>query len=161
MATKKTTEKKATKPAAKKAAAKKPAKKAAPKAAKTAKEPKEPKEKAAAKEAAPRHPKARVAAAHGSKQALAKSLATSIARDDEDTDVIANRLEKASNTQLLRLQHVVSTVKEKYGSREKLIAAIGAAEKKSTDKDYLAMLDTLSLPNLLDLATSVEHRARA
>ena len=100
MASKKTTEKKSTKkPAAKKAAAKKPAaKKAAPKA---------PKEKTEAKAQAPRHPKARLAALHGGKEAIAKSLAASIARDDEDTDIIANRLEKASNTQLLRLQHVV------------------------------------------------------
>ena len=154
MATKKTTVKKSAKPAAnKKAAAKKPAaKKAAPKA---------PKEKAEPKAAAPRHPKARVVALHHSKEALAKSLAASIARDDEDTDVIANRLEKASNTQLLRLQHVVSTVKEKFGSREKLIAAIGAAENKGKDKDFLAMLETLSLPHLLDLATSAQRRTAA
>ncbi len=157
MATKKTTDKSA-KTTKKKAPAKKaPAKKAAAKTKTAA--PK--KAEGEAKPALPRHPKARVVALHKSKQELAKSLAESIARDDEDTDIIANRLEKASNTQLLRLQHVVETVKEKYGSREKLIAAIGTAEKKSGDKDYLAMLDTLSLPNLLDLARSHERRARA
>ncbi len=149
MATKKT-EKTAKKAPAKKAPAKKAA---APKKAK--------KTEAEAKPAGPRHPKGRVVAGHGSKEALAKSLAASIARDDEDTDIIANRLEKASNTQLLRLQHAVEAMKEKYGSREKLIAAIGTAEKKSNDKDYLAKLDTLSLPNLLDLARSHERRARA
>jgi hypothetical protein len=155
MATKKTTVKKSAKPAAKKKAA---AKKAA---AKKAAAPKAPKEKGEPKPAAPRHPKARVTARHTSKEALAKTLAASIARDDEDTDVIANRLEKASNTQLLRLQHVVETVKEKFGSREKLIAAIGAAENKAKDKDYLAKLDTFSLPQLLDLATSAQRHARA
>ncbi len=148
MATKKTTDKTEKKAPAKKA----PAKKAAPKAKKEAGE---------AKAAAPRHPKARVAAAHGSKEALAKSLAESIARADEDTGVIADRLRTASNGQLLRLQAAVATVKEKYGSREKLIAAIGAATHKGTDKDYLAALDKLSLPNLLDLAKSHERRARA
>jgi len=152
MATKKTDKSKTSK---KKAPAKKPAKKAVAKKAAPKKTEGEP------KPAAPRHPKARVVAHHGTKEALAKSLAKSIARDDEDTDIIANRLEKASNTQLLRLQDAVTTVKEKYGSREKLIAAIGTAEKKSGDKDYLAMLDTLSLPNLLDLARSHERRARA
>ena len=151
MATKKTTEKSTKKAPAKKAAAKK----AAPKAKKAPKDPAE------AKAALPRHPKARVAAAHESKEALAKSLAGALARDDEDTGVIADRLRTASNMQLLRLQAAVETVKEKYGSREKLIAAIGAAENKSKDKDYLAALETLSLPNLLDLATSHARRARA
>jgi hypothetical protein len=145
---KKTTEKSAKAPTKK--AAKAPAKAKAEKSA-----------KAPAQAAAPRHPRARVASHHGSKQALAKSLAESIAREDEDTDVIAGRLNKASNTQLLRLSRVVDTVKEKFGSREKLIAAIGTAEKKAKDKDYLAKLDSLSLPNLLDLATAHQRRARA
>lgn len=137
MATKKTT--------VKKAPAKKPAaKKAAPKKAK--------KEAVETKPALPRHPKARVVAAHESKAALAKSLAESIGREDEDTGVIAERLRTASNSQLLRLQAAVETMKDKYGTRAKLVAAVGAAANKSTDKDFLAHLDTLSLPNLLDLA---------
>ncbi len=151
MATKKTEK---TAKSTKKAPAKKaPAKKAAaPKKAKEAGEP---------KPAAPRHPKARVVALHQSKEALAKTLAALIAREDEDTDMLAGRLNKASNTQLLRLQHAVEVMKEKYGSRDKLIAAIGTAEKKSNDKDYLAKLASLSLPNLLELARTHERRARA
>lgn len=141
MATKKTTEKA-------------PAKKAAPAKAKKA-------PKAETKEAAPRHPKARVVKGHESKEALAKSLAESIARADEDHGVIADRLKTASNSQLLRLHSAVKTMKDKYGSRDKLIAAIGAATNKGKDKDYLAALDKLSLPNLLDLAKSHERRARA
>jgi hypothetical protein len=109
----------------------------------------------------PRHPRARLLAAYGSKESLAKSLAASLARPDEDTDVIAARLRTASNRQLLRLATVTETVKKKWGSREKLIAAIGAAKKKSKDQDYLARLDTFSLPRLLDLVTSAERQARA
>jgi hypothetical protein len=101
-----------------------------------------------------RHPKARVLEAHGTKEALAKSLAEVIARDDEDTDVIADRLRTASNSQLLRLRQAADTVKEKYGDRTKLIAAIAGAENKSKDKDYVAKLDTYSLPHLLELARS-------
>jgi hypothetical protein len=101
-----------------------------------------------------RHPKARVLEAHGTKEALAKSLAEAIARDDEDTDVIADRLRTASNSQLLRLRQAADTVKEKYGDRTKLIAAIAGAENKSKDKDYVAKLDTYSLPHLLELARS-------
>lgn len=150
MATKKTTEKsKAAK--SKKAPAKKPAAKKTAKA-KTAAEP---------VAAAPRHPRAKLAALHGDKKSLAKSLAAAIAREDEDEGVIEERLRTASNTQLLRLQHAVDEVKAKFGDRGKLIAAIGKAENKSKDKDFLAKLDTFSLPRLLDLVRAGERRARA
>lgn len=101
-----------------------------------------------------RHPKARVLEAFGTKEKLAKSLAEAIARDDEDTDVIAGRLRTASNSQLLRLQKAADTVKEKYGDRTKLIATIAGAQNKSKDQDYVAKLDTYSLPHLLELARS-------
>ncbi|HEY1549055.1 MAG TPA: hypothetical protein VGG28_14625 [Kofleriaceae bacterium] len=139
MASKKTVSKKS--PKAKKPAAKKVATKA--------KAPKAPKSE---QKALPRHPKARVAADHETKAALAKTLAKSLARKDEDDGQIAERLTTASNQQLLRLHDVVSTVKEKYGDRAKLIAKLGELEKKATDKDFLAKLDTLGLPQLLDMA---------
>jgi hypothetical protein len=136
---------------AKKTAAKKAAlKKAAPKA--KAKIKAAPKAKAAPVKVGPRHPKGRVGEVHGSKAALAKALAPVLARADEDTGALETRLAKASNAQLLRLQRASQTLKDKYGSRDKLIAAIGTASLKSKDKDYLAKLDTFSLPQLLDLA---------
>lgn len=152
MATKKTDKRTSTK---KKAPAKKaPAKKAAPK--------KEKKEKKEPVKVGPRHPRGRVLATpQGSKEALAKALAPALARGDEDTDQVEARLKTASNQQLLRLRRVTDAVKQKYGSREGLIEAIGKRENKGKDKDYLAKLDRLSLPNLLDLATSAERRARA
>lgn len=140
MATKRTNTKS---PAAKKA----PAKKAA--APKKVRAPKEASEK---KEALPRHPKARLAKLHNSKADLAKTLADSLVAADEDSGSLTQRLSKASNAQLLRLQKVVEAVKSKYGSREKLIEAIGSAQNKSKDKDYLAKLATYPLPRLLDLA---------
>ncbi len=140
MATKKTNTKS---PAAKKAPAKKAA---APKKTRA------PKAEASAKEQLPRHPKARLAKLHNSKADLAKTLAGALAAGDEDTGALTERLSKASNMQLLRLQKVVETVKSKYGSREKLIEAIGSAANKSKDKDYLAKLATYPLPRLLDLA---------
>jgi hypothetical protein len=149
MATKKTT-------TDKKAAPKKATAKAAPKAAeKKAKAPKGEK-----KAAGPRHPKARADAA-GGKAELAKTLAASLAIGDESTDTVEERLKTASNSQLLRLQKVVSAVKSKWGDRAKLIAAIGTAEKKSKDQDFLNKLGTYSLPHLFDLATSQERRARS
>ena len=130
-------------------AKKAPAKKAAPKA----------KTEKVAQSTAPRHPKARVTTLHKSKEALAKSLASSLAREDEDSGVIADRLKTASNNQLLRLHDAVETMKSKYGNRDKLIAAVAGTQSK--DKDYTAKLEKLSLPNLLELARSAERRARA
>ena len=146
MATKKQSDsesKKAAKAKAAKAKAKAPAKKVA----KAPKAPKAPPEKAKA-----RHPKARVLEAHKSKKELAKSLAELIARADEDTDQIAERLRTASNRQLLRLQSAAERMKSKYGDRTKLIAAITSSQNKAKDQDYVAKLDTYSLPQLLDLA---------
>jgi hypothetical protein len=102
----------------------------------------------------PRHPKARVADAHGSKAALAKAIAPLLARTEEDAGALEDRLKKASNAQLLRLQRATQTLQKKYGNREKLIAVIGEAQRKAKDKDYLAKLDTYSLPYLLDLASA-------
>ena len=109
----------------------------------------------------PRHPMARVAEAHGSKAALAAAIAKVIARADQDAGALESQLKKASNAQLLRLQRATQTLKEKFGDRDKLIAAIGTAAKKSKDKDYLAKLDSYSLPQLLDLAAASQRDARA
>ncbi len=142
-------------------ATKKTEKTPAPKTATAKAEPKAKKPAKAAATKVPRHPKARVAEKAGSKEALAKTVAEALVREDEDPTALATSLKTASNQQLLRLARVAETVKQKYGSRAKLVAAIGNAEKKSKDKDYLAKLDALSLPNLLDIATSAERRARA
>ncbi|MDQ3369496.1 MAG: hypothetical protein M3680_29055 [Myxococcota bacterium] len=119
------------------------------------------KAKTATIDMATRHPRGKLTAKHESKAALAKSLAAVIARSDEDTDQLEARLKTASNAQLLRLQKVSETVKQKYGSRSKLITAITDGAKKGKDKDYLAKLESYSLPQLLDLAVSGERRARS
>ncbi|MFT3698304.1 MAG: hypothetical protein QM831_34495 [Kofleriaceae bacterium] len=144
MASKKTESKKAV--PAKKAPAKKAA---APKAEKKAASEKKP--------AGPRHPKARVIAANGgkaegAKEAIAKTLAAALVRGDESADSLATKLKTASNSQLLRLQTAVATMQKKFGSRDKLVAA--AAGKQSKDKDFVAKLEKLSVPNLLDLAAN-------
>ncbi len=130
-------------------------KKTTTKAAKVVKAP-----KGAAVKTSARHPRARVTEVHKGKAELAKALAASVARSNEDTDQLEARLKTASNAQLLRLQKMVALVKEKWGNRDKLIAAIGSAQNKSKDKDFLAKLDTFSLPQLVDLAIVGERRAR-
>jgi hypothetical protein len=108
--------------------------------------------KAAATTKAARHPHGRVAGAHESKAALAKAIAPSLVAADEDAGALETRLARASNKQLLRLKKVSDTVAARFGSRDKLIAAIGAAHKKTGDKDFIAKLGTYSLPQLLSLA---------
>lgn len=139
------------KPAAK--SAKAPAKTAAkaPKAAKAAPSP----------DARPRHPAGRVKAGHGDKQSLVKKLVEPLAAEDQDTDALSERLLKASNHQLLRLERVVDAVKSKYGSRAKLIETLSKAVNKAKDKDYLSKLGSFPLPRLLDMVRSAEKRARA
>ena len=135
-------------------------KKAAPKAKAPAKAKAAPKgPKVPAKPTGPRHPKGRVVAGHGSKAELAKTLASALAHGDQDSGAIETKLKTASNAQLLRLLRATKTLKDKFGSRDKLIAAIGTAKNKSKDKDYLAKLDTYSLPQLLDLAAASKRAA--
>lgn len=106
-----------------------------------------------------RHPKGRVTDKHGGKEALAKALAPALATDSENSDSIADRLKTASNMQLLRLQKVVALVKDKWGSREKLIQAILDAGKQQKDKDFVTKLSSFSLPQLVDIATSSARSA--
>jgi hypothetical protein len=55
---------------------------------------------------------------------------------------------------------VVETVTKKYGSRSKLVDALGKAYGAVKDKDYLAKLEGMPLPKLLDLVTSAERRSK-
>ena len=104
-------------------------------------------------------PLAKLKAAYGSKESLVGKIVEPLAGKDEDTDALKARLLHASNKQLLRLAKVVETVTQKYGSRDKLVAAIGKAMNKAKDADYLAKLESLSLPKLFDIARSAERRA--
>jgi len=106
-------------------------------------------------------PLARLTAVYGSKESLIGKIVEPLARKDEDTDALKQRLLTASNKQLLRLAKVVETVTAKYGSRDKLIASIGKTLGKAKDADYLAKLERFSLPKLADLAKAVERRVRA
>ncbi len=117
--------------------------------------------KVARAKAAPvaRGPLARVKATHGTKETLVKSIVEPLAVGDEDTDALAGRLLKASNQQLLHLERIVVAVKAKYGSRAKLIETISSTQKKAKDKDYLAKLESYSLPQLFDIARGVAKRA--
>ncbi len=69
-------------------------------------------------------------------------------------------LAKVSNAKLLRLHQVLTTVKERFGSRAKLIDAILTLEKRSKDAGYKTRLERYAVPRLLDLHESAARRAR-
>lgn len=97
-------------------------------------------------------PLAKVKRLHGTKEALVDSVVKELAKaNDEDEGELKQRLLGSSNKQLLRLDEVLSTVRDKYGDKDKLVEALSAAKGKAKDGDYVAKLRTLPLPRLLDM----------
>jgi hypothetical protein len=70
-------------------------------------------------------------------------------------------LAHVSNAKLLRLHAILTEVKEKFGSREKLVAAVLELEKRTKDDGYKARLSKYPVPRLLDLFKSAQKRANA
>ncbi len=70
-------------------------------------------------------------------------------------------LAHVSNAKLLRLLSTFTVVKEKFGSRDKLIGAILEVEKRTKDDGYKARLGAFPVPRLYDLYKSTSKRATA
>lgn len=70
-------------------------------------------------------------------------------------------LDCVSNRKLLRLHALLSEVKEKFGSRDKLIDAILTQEKRAKDEGYKARLQRYSTPRLFDHFKATTRRAKA
>lgn len=75
------------------------------------------------------------------------------ANDDKGLDCV-------SNAKLLRLHALLTDVKSRFGSRERLVEAILAQQKRTRDEGYKTRLLRQSLPRLFDL-WSVGERAAA
>jgi len=69
-------------------------------------------------------------------------------------------LAKVSNKKLLHLHSVLSTVKERFGSRAKLIGSILELEKRTKDEGYKTRLERLSTPALLDEHGAATKRSK-
>jgi hypothetical protein len=67
-------------------------------------------------------------------------------------------LEHISNAKLLRLHNTFTAVKEKFGTREKLVAAILELDKRAKDEGYKTRLLTYPVPRLFDLYNSTAKR---
>jgi hypothetical protein len=70
-------------------------------------------------------------------------------------------LDHVSNKKLLHLHDVLSAVKKDHGSRAKLIEAIVTQHKRGKDKGYQGLLERKSTPELFQLLTVANKRARA
>jgi hypothetical protein len=77
---------------------------------------------------------------------------------DESKDELRKRLLAVANKKLLRLHRVASTVRETYGSREKLLDA--AISTRAKDKDFRTRLESYSSSRLVDIARVSERRQK-
>lgn len=98
-------------------------------------------------------PLARVKAEHGSKAELAKKVAAILDRPEgEDAAAFEARVSHMSNAQLLRLLAAHNFVQTKFGSKEKLVAAIVTTRFPGGNEDYSNKISGFTLPKLIDLA---------
>lgn len=98
----------------------------------------------------------------GDKDKLAaaiQSLATSELWLDRVND--DKGLARVSSAKLLRLHAVLTSAKEQFGSRTKLVDAILTLENRSKDVGLKARLESYPLPRLLDTHKSAARRAKA
>lgn len=70
-------------------------------------------------------------------------------------------LEHVSNAKLLRLHAMLSDVKEKFGTRAKLIEELLVVEGRTKDGDLRRKLTTFPVPRLYDLYRVAQKRAKS
>lgn len=104
-------------------------------------------------------PLERVKSEFGSKEDLVGKLAPLLARTaDESEEDFRERLLRVSNAKLLRLWDRESTLRETFGSREKLVDAV--VELHAGDADFRTRMLNLSTGRLLDMHATAAKAAR-
>jgi hypothetical protein len=68
-------------------------------------------------------------------------------------------LDRISNAKLLRLHATFTAVKDKFGTRAKLIDSICDLEKRAKDDGFKKRLSAYPVPRLFDLYTAASKRA--
>jgi len=85
----------------------------------------------------------------------------------KDEDLWVSRLNSnkglahVSNAKLLKLHATFAAVKEKFGTRAKMIDAIADIEKRAKDEGYKARLGGFPVPRLWDMYKSAAKRTSA
>jgi hypothetical protein len=96
---------------------------------------------------------------HGDKEKLVKAVE---AFTSDDLWVSRTNKDKGlahvSNAKLLRLLETFTAVKEKFGTRAKLIEAVLEVEKRAKDEGYKKHLSEYPVPRLWDLYKSTTKR---
>ena len=94
-------------------------------------------------------------------------LVTELEKFVKDEDLWVSRTNKdkglahVSNAKLLKLHRTFSEVKEKFGTRAKLIDAILEVQKRTKDEGYKARLGAYPVPRLWDMYQSASKRTAA
>jgi hypothetical protein len=70
-------------------------------------------------------------------------------------------LEHVSNAKLLRLHATFTEVKEKFGTRGKLLDEVVALEGRSKDAGFKKRLEAYPVPRLFDMYKSLSKRKKA
>jgi len=70
-------------------------------------------------------------------------------------------LEHVSNAKLLRLHGIFSEVKEKFGTRAKLIDEVLVAENRTKDAGFKKRLEAYPVPRLYDMYKSAKKHVKA
>ncbi len=97
----------------------------------------------------------------GEKSKLVSAL-SELTKDDLWVDRVneTKTLERVPNAKLLRLHRIFSEVKEKFGTRAKLIDAICEMEKRTRDAGFRKSLESHPVPRLYDVYRTAATRAR-
>ena len=96
-----------------------------------------------------------------------EKLVAEVEKFTKDDDLWVSRtnankgLKHVSNAKLVKLHRTFSEVKEKFGTRAKLIDAILEVEKRTKDDGYKSRLGHFPVPRLYDLYKSAAKRAGA
>ncbi len=94
-------------------------------------------------------------------------LVAELEKMTKDEDLWVSRLNSnkglahVSNAKLLKLHTTFAAVKEKFGTRAKMIDAIAEIEKRAKDEGYKSRLGAYPVPRLWDMFKSVSKRATA
>ncbi|MBL8613376.1 MAG: hypothetical protein JNL38_38915 [Myxococcales bacterium] len=95
----------------------------------------------------------------GDKEKLVAALEKLTTEDLWVSRVNANKgLAHVSNTKLLRLHATFTEVKEKFGTRAKLIDAILDLAKRTKDEGFKARISAYPVPRLYDLYKSLSKK---
>lgn len=109
------------------------------------------------------NPLAAVKEKFGDKKKLVAAVEAFTKKDDLWVGRLNDKkgLAHVSNAKLIRLHATFTEVKEKFGTRDKLIAAILEVEKRAKDEGYKARLSGYPVPRLYDLYKSSSKRSSA